>query len=130
VNLLLRELFGYGAASAIALAVDISILWMLVHFFSVGYVVASSASFMAGSVVAYELSIRIAFKRHRLAERNKELASFIAIGVGALTVNAVVMFIAVDVLAFHYLAAKCFAVVFTFACNFVARRQILFVAPT
>ncbi len=124
---LLKEVIGYGAASAAALAVDLAILWALVHFLSWGYLTAACTSFLAGATVAYVLSVKLAFKQHRLRNRRVEFLSFVAIGVLGLAINAAVMSLAVRYLGLHYLFAKCVAAGFTFMCNFIARRQILFV---
>jgi putative flippase GtrA len=126
VKTLLKEAFGYAAASGCALMVDIAVLWGLVHFLSVGYLTAATISFLAGAVVAYQLSVKIAFTRHRLRIRELEFLGFVAIGGIGLAVNAIVIFFAVTHLGLHYLAAKCVAAGFTFSCNFIARRQILF----
>jgi putative flippase GtrA len=130
VRQFLKELLGYGAASACAFVVDIAILWALVHFLSWGYLPAATTSFLVGAVVAYQLSTMIAFKQHRLTSRKTEFASFIAIGGIGLLVNGAVIFIGVNLLGLHYLIAKCVAAGFTFTCNFIARRQILFVRRT
>jgi putative flippase GtrA len=127
VRQFLKELLGYGAASACAFLVDVAILWALVHFLSWGYVPAATTSFLLGSVVAYQLSTTIAFKQHRLTSRKTEFASFVAIGGVGLLVNAAVIFIGANLLGMHYLIAKCVAAGFTFTCNFVVRRQTLFV---
>jgi putative flippase GtrA len=124
---LLQEAVGYGAASLCALAVDMGILWTLVHFFSWDYLAAATASFLAGAVISYLLSIKIAFKEHRLQDRRTEFASFVGIGTIGLAVNAGVMSMAVRYFGLHYIIAKCVAAGFTFTCNFVARRQMLFV---
>lgn len=129
MRILLKEALGYSVASAGALCVDIVVLWILVHFFTVGYLLSSTISFVAGAFVAYELSIRLAFKQHRLKDRHTELVAFILIGVLGLGVNAVVIFFTVSYLGLHYLAAKCVAAGFTFSCNFIARRQMLFALP-
>jgi uncharacterized membrane protein len=42
VTAFLKELVGYGAASACALAVDLVVLWALVHFFSWEYLAAAT----------------------------------------------------------------------------------------
>jgi len=123
----LREALGYGTASLCALAVDMGILWTLVHFFSWEYLAAATASFLAGAVVAYLLSVKIAFKERRLRDRRTEFASFVGIGTIGLALNAGVMSIAVRYFGLHYIIAKCVAAGFTFTCNFVARRQMLFV---
>jgi putative flippase GtrA len=126
VKTLLKEAFGYAAASGCALLMDITVLWGLVHFLSVGYLTAATISFLAGAVVAYQLSVRIVFKRHRLRIRELEFLCFVAVGGIGLAVNAIVIYFAVTYLGLHYLAAKCVAAGFTFSSNFIARRQILF----
>ncbi len=123
----MKQLLGYGAASVCAIAVDVTVLWGLVHFLSWGYLSAATASFLVGAVVAYQISTSIAFKEHRLRSRKAEFASFVAIGGVGLVVNAAVIFIGVNWFGLHYLAAKCAAASFTFTSNFVARRQLLFV---
>jgi putative flippase GtrA len=130
MKIFIKEAFGYGAASACALIVDMGILWVLVHFFSWGYLTAATTSFMAGAIVAYVLSIRLAFKQHRLRDRRAEFAGFVGIGTAGLAINAGVISIAVRYFGLHYLVAKCVAAGFTFICNFIARRQILFVRPS
>ncbi len=122
-----RELVGYGAASVCALALDMGLLWALVHFLAWGYLAAATVSFLAGAVVAYLLSIRLAFKQHRLRNQSAEFVGFVAIGTAGLAVNAGVMAVAVGYCGLHYLIAKCVAAGFTFTCNFIGRRQLLFI---
>jgi putative flippase GtrA len=130
MKLVVRESVGYGAASAVALTADMSILWVLVRYFSWGYLPAATASFIAGATVAYTLSLKLAFKQHRLRDRRAEFIGFVAIGTAGLAINAGVISLGVRFLGLHYLLAKCLATGFTFACNFFLRRQILFVQPS
>jgi putative flippase GtrA len=128
VKQLLREFSGYGVASAAALSVDMGLLWAFVHV-GINYIVASVASFTAGAVVAYWLSITLAFRRHRMRDRRVELLGFVAIGMMGLIINTSVIYTAVQFLGLHYMLAKSAAAGFTFAFNFIVRRQLLFVAP-
>jgi putative flippase GtrA len=127
MKLVLREAIGYLTASAIALVADMSILAILVQFFHWRTLTAATTSFLAGACVAYALSVRFVFKQHRLRNRRAEFAGFVAIGAIGVIVNAAVMYVAADVFGLHYLLAKCISAGFTFTCNFIARRQILFV---
>jgi putative flippase GtrA len=104
-----------------------AILWGLVHFLAWGYLAAATVSFLVGAAVTYLLSLKLAFKEHRLRNRHTEFAGFVAIGTLGLAINAGIMSIAVRYFGFHYLIARGIAAGFTFVCNFVARRQILFV---
>jgi putative flippase GtrA len=122
-----RDALGYAAASGCALVVDMAILWMLVHFMSWHYLAAATTSFLAGAVVAYEVSVKLVFMQHRLQDRRAEFLSFVAIGTVGLGINAAVIFVMVRYFGLYYLIAKCMAAAFTFMFNFVARRQLLFV---
>ena len=86
-------------------------------------------SFTAGAVVAYWLSITLAFRQHRMRNRRVEFLGFVAIGVVGLTINTSVIYTAVHFLGLHYMLAKGAAAGFTFLFNFIVRRQLLFVAP-
>jgi len=123
----IREAVGYGAASVCALAVDMAILTLLVHYGGWGYLAAATVSFTAGLVVAYAISVKFVFKHRRLDDSRAEFASFAALGTLGLCVNALIMSAAVRIGGLHYLLAKCIAAGFTFVCNFIARRQLLFV---
>jgi putative flippase GtrA len=124
----IREITGYAAASACALALDVSILWALVHYYSWWYLAAATFSFLCGVIVSYVLSIKWAFKQHRLSDRRAEFMGFALLGTIGLGVNAIVIFIAVEYLGVYLLIAKGVAAGFTFLCNFASRRQLLFIA--
>jgi putative flippase GtrA len=124
---MLHEAIKYGAVSGCALVVDVAGLFVLVHYFSWWYVAAASASFLVGLLLGYLLSITVVFKYRRLQDARIEFASFAAIGVVGLGINATAISIGVRFFGLHYLIAKCGAAGFTFLWNFVARRQLLFV---
>lgn len=124
---LLRQAAGYALASGIALGVDVGLLRALVEGLHWPPLAAATLSFLAGAVVAYALSVRIAFDQHRLRDRRAEFIGFVALGLVGVLINGAVIFVAVDVLGIHYLWAKGIAAGFSFCANFVARRQLLFV---
>jgi hypothetical protein len=126
---LLREFSGYGVASVAALSADMALLWALIHV-GMHYLAAAAVSFTAGGVVAYWLSTTLAFRQHRMRDRRVELLAFVAIGVAGLAINISVIYAAVQFLGLHYMLAKSAAAGFTFAFNFIVRRQLLFVAPS
>jgi putative flippase GtrA len=127
MNRLLMETLRYGGASGCALVIDLSILGVLVHYFSWGYLAASATSFLAGMCVAYLLSVKFVFEQRRLRDRRIEFATFAAIGALGLALNAAVIFVAVNYFGLNYLLAKVAAAGATFFCNFISRRQLLFV---
>ena len=125
---LLKEAVGYGLASAIALAADAGLLFVLVHYFGWWYLAAATVSFTVGVVVAYLISVRLVFKHHRIESRHREFVAFVLIGVIGMGVNLAIMFVAVSLFGWNYMLGKGVAACGTFLCNFGLRRQILFSA--
>jgi putative flippase GtrA len=123
---ILQEATWYGMASLCALFVDVGLLWILVNFLSVNYLLAATISFLCGATVAYVLSTTLVFRHHRFLDRRAEFASFVALGLPGLAINAGVISVAVRYFGLHYLWAKGAAALTTFSWNFLARRQILF----
>jgi putative flippase GtrA len=126
MKLFIQEALRYSAVSALGFIVDVAILWILVHYFSWGYLWAATTSFIAGLVVGYVLSVTFVFRYRRLKDQRLEFASFAAIGAIGVAINAAAMSIGVKYLGLHYLVAKCGSAVFTFLWNYLARRQFLF----
>jgi putative flippase GtrA len=124
----LTEAFKYGLASAVALAVDMSVL-RSVAAAGVHYEVAAALGFTAGATVAYLLSVRFVFRFRQLARPAVEFASFVALGVAGLLVNAAAMAVAVGAVGLGLTTAKLLAAGCTFATNFTLRRQLLFSPP-
>jgi putative flippase GtrA len=130
VRIVVQEALRYLAVSAVAFCVDITLLFILVHYLSWWYLAAATTSFLAGLLVAYALSITLVFKYRRLDDPHLEFAGFAAIGAVGVAINAAAIAVGVKYVGLHYLVAKCGAAVVTFAWNFLARRQMLFVKPT
>jgi len=125
---ILRELAGYAVASATALAADMVLLAALTSVLGWHYLLASALSFTVGGLVAYALSVRLAFRFHHLST-GVELISFVALGSVGLLVNSLVIWIAVARLGLAVMASKACAALCTFSVNFLIRRQVLFAAP-
>jgi putative flippase GtrA len=122
----LKELSAYAVVSGIALAVDASILWILVNRLAWHYLPASAVSFIAGGGVSYALSVRFVFRFRNVNCRQVEFVSFVLLGVAGLLVNAAVLSLAITYIGLGLLAAKLVSAGFTFTTNFALRRQLLF----
>lgn len=124
---LVFQVLAYGLVSAVALAVDVSVLQGLVKVAGWHYLIASAFAFCAGASVAYLLSVRFVFEAHQVANRSLEFGYFVALGLAGLLVNAGALFVAVSAAGLGLVTAKLLAAVCTFATNFTLRRQLLFV---
>lgn len=126
----IREAILYSAASALALAVDVGLLWLLIEHAEIHYLLAASLAFSAGTAVVYTLSVSAIFRHRRVADRRLEFAAFAAIGMLGLLTNLFVLKLTVDGLGAHYMVGKALSIIFTFSLNFGLRRSLLFSAPS
>jgi putative flippase GtrA len=126
---LFTEVLGYGLVSLVALAVDASVLYVFVNVVGWHYLLASVLAFSAGATVAYLLSVRFVFRFRHLRNPSLEFASFVALGLAGLLVNAAALFVAISAAGLGLITAKVLAAGCTFATNFTLRRQFLFVPP-
>jgi putative flippase GtrA len=124
---LFREAYRYAAVSLVSLGVDTAILALLVQILKWGVLTSATISFLVGACIAYALSVKFVFRLHRLRNRRAEFAGFVALGLIGLAVNTGVIYLATQFLGMHVLIAKCVAAGCSFSCNFLARRQLLFV---
>jgi putative flippase GtrA len=127
MKIFVREAFLYTAVSGLGLLIDITILWILVRYYSWGYLWAATTSFAVGLMIGYMLAVTLVFKYRRLRDQRVEFASYAAIGVVGIAINAVAMSVGVRFFGLHYLVAKFGSSGFTFLWNFLARRHFLFV---
>jgi putative flippase GtrA len=123
---LARELIRYVGASAAALALDFSLLWLQVAVIGVPYLAAAAISFLCGTVLVYWASVSHVFGFRRLESARNEFAVFLAVGLVGLAINLGVIHIGVSRLGLHYLLAKVGAAGCTFLANFAMRRWLLF----
>lgn len=122
----LREIVVYAAGVAAAFAVDLALLAFLVEVASLQYLVAATASFIAGTLVVYWVSITHAFAYRRFENARSEFAMFALVGVMGILVNLAGMYVAVEHLHLHYMVGKLVSAGLTFFSNYGMRRVLLF----
>ena len=121
----LADLLGYGLVSVAALACDCGLLAALTAA-GLHYLLAATASFAAGAVVAYALSIRFVFARRRALTREAEAAGFFAVGLLGLLLTQALLYVLVSRLGLGVGAAKVPTTAVVFAFNFLCRRGLVF----
>lgn len=121
-----QELFRYACASALALVADVGVLVIGVDLLGVHYLLAAAAGFTVGVSVAYALSIRWVFVHRSQPSPRQELLIFAAVGVAGLLANEIILYAAVDGLAWNYKPAKAVSAGCVFLFNFALRKILLF----
>jgi hypothetical protein len=127
MKILVREALLYTAMSAFLLCVDISALWILAEYFSWPYLLEVTVSFSAAILIGYILPISTLSQYRRLNNPPIEFASFGAVRIVGLAINAAAQSFRVGFFGIHYLAAKCRAASLTSVWDLARRRQLLFV---
>ena len=121
------EFTRYAIASAIALCVDVFILFALTEWAGVPYLTSAAIGFVAGIACIYLLSIDWVFRERRMRSRpTAEFALFALIGVTGLFINESIMFATTEHLGQHYMISKAASVGIVFAWNFTLRKALLF----
>jgi putative flippase GtrA len=119
------DLLGYGLCSGAALALDWSLLVLLVKL-GVNYLVAAPISFMAGMVLAYVGSVLFVFRGRRARSVTTEIFGFFFIGFAGLALNQLLIFVFVHVCGLEVALAKAPTALLVFLFNFLLRRVLLF----
>ena len=121
----LREFVLYGLASAVALGVDWGLLVALTRV-GVNYLAAAAVGFVFGVTVAYALSIAFVFRDRPVADRRREFAGFLAVGLAGLLLTQGLMALWVEALRLTPAVAKAPTAAIVFLFNFSVRRALLF----
>jgi len=120
------EFAGYFVASALALGLDFAVLTALVEWAHWSPLIATSAGFVAGTLVAFILSSRWVFRQHSYSHWSAGLVVFGLIGVSGLLVNLMLIWLGTEALGWDYRIAKLGAAGGSFLFNFCARKLALF----
>jgi putative flippase GtrA len=124
----LREFALYFAASVAGLCVDAGTLLVLVQGLGMGYLLAATLAFLAGSLAVYLVSVRFAFEYRRVRDTRFEFFMFALLGLAGLCVTLSVMWVGTELLHLDYRFSKGAAAGASFLANFAARKLILFTA--
>ena len=121
-----KQLFRYIFTGGLAFIVDFEILFLLTECFYVHYLISACVAFLFGLLVNYFLSIRWVFNSRVVENRLLEFSLFTTVGLLALGINELFLWIFTDVLGNHYLFSKIITAIIIFFWNFFGRKLILF----
>jgi putative flippase GtrA len=121
-----HESWKYFLVSAVSLAVDLALFWLLVKKAHVFYLAANVVSVSTGLVLNYVLSVALVFRERRLKSRWAEFVGFVVIGLAGLAVNEAGVAILIGMARLPLVIGKIGAAGVSFVFNFVVRRVVLF----
>ena len=122
----LAEYFRYGIVVSIGLSLDIGLLYTLTTYANVPYLVSAGIGFCVGLISNYILSVRYVFKNRMGLATKYDFRNFALVGVSALTLNQILMYIGVDIFNAPILLSKAFVLPATFTWNFLWNKFVVF----
>ena len=120
------QLLRYGFVGGVAFVADYGSLFVLTHYVGLHYLWSAAIAFIIGLTVNYLLSISWVFNKNRCAKPWVEFLVFALIGVIGLGLNELIMYVATDLIAIHYMLSKLISTGIVFCWNFFARKFIIF----
>ena len=120
------EFLKYFVVVSVGLIIDVGLLYLLTSHTDMWYLIASGISFTTALVFNYILSVKIVFKRKTFDNSLYGFVVFAGIGVSALLINQLVLYIGVTNFELPVLHAKIIALPLTFIWNFTLNKIILF----
>ena len=121
---LIIQLIKFGIVGVIATVIDLGVLVFLKEIIHIDVLIASTVSFSVSVTANYILSMLFVFKGNENS-KIKEFIIFVALSVGGLILNQLVMWLGTEVLNLYYLLVKLFAMFFVPIYNFVTRKIFL-----
>ena len=115
----------YGIASAAALALDFSLLWICVHALTQPLWLAGAIGYLAGLVLIYVLSVRWVFRHRQIRDPRREFMIFALLGCVGLVLNSLTLIVATG-LGATLVVAKFVSAAIGFSSNFAIRKLVLF----
>ena len=121
---LIIQLIKFGIVGVVATVIDFGVLMLLKEILHIDVLVASGVSFSVSVTANYILSMIFVFEGSG-ESKIKEFLIFVALSIGGLLLNQLVMWLGTELMTIHYLWVKVFACVFVPVYNFVTRKIFL-----
>lgn len=122
---LFKQLVKFGIVGVLAFIIDYGILYILVEYFNVYYLLASSVSFTFSVVFNYLSSMKFVFERRKDLNRSKEFLVFVLLSIIGLIINQLIMWFLVEKINVFYMISKIVATGFVMVWNFTSRKIFL-----
>lgn len=120
----------YGFISALALAIDFAAMVAAKEWGGAHYLLAASVGLVFGTLVHYRLAKSHVFDASRIRSQTLEFAAYASIGLFAMLVSLVVIYVSTDVFGLDYRIAKAPAAIASFVFGYLARKHLLFESKT
>ncbi|MCX6786454.1 MAG: GtrA family protein [Candidatus Kaiserbacteria bacterium] len=121
----LPKIIRYVISGGTAAFTSVGLLFVFVHFIGAQYIVASAFAFIFGFLVSFTLQKLWTFNNKGTSRTHIQLAQYLAITLGNLALNTLLVYTGVEILGLWYLLAQLIASgLIAFYSYFVYRRFV------
>ena len=106
--------------------VNLATLFVLVHFFQIWYLLSVVLAFVVAFFVSFSMQKFFTFNERGLERIKQQSILYLGIQIFNLGVNAMLMYISVDILNIHYLISQFFILGFIAAYSFFIFKRFIF----
>lgn len=122
---LIGQFARFLVVGGISFAVDFGLFFVLYHYLSVQYILASTISFSLSLVLNYYLTLKFVFEARPDRKLLREFAIYIGLNIVALGLNQFILFLTVDTLGISPLLGKLVATAVVLIYNFISRKLLI-----
>ena len=119
---IVRFLFSGGSA----VATNIILLFILVHFFHIWYLLAAVVSFLAAVAISFILQKFLTFNDQSKSGAGKQATFYLAFQVFNLCLNTLLMYVGVDLLHIQYILVQVLIASMMAISNFFVYKHLVF----
>lgn len=117
----------YGLTAVLATAMDFLGLWLFTDCLGLHYLIGTAIGYVAGMAVTYLASKLLVFSANEARVGTvAELIGHVVIGLIALGLTELIMWLFTDVMHIHYMLSKIISTVIVFFWNYYGRKRILY----
>ncbi len=128
-SLLTWQFIRYLGVGGLSFAADFACLYFLTEHVGIHYLLSASLAFCVGLTINYLLCLAWVFDFRRMPNPWHEFLVFSAIGLIALLLNNLLLWLLTEYAGIHYLLSKIVATAVILFFNFSLRRWLLFSPP-
>lgn len=121
---LIIQLIKFGIVGVIAFFIDFGVLVFLKEILHCDVLIASAISFTVSVIINYILSMLFVFESGQ-SNKTKEFVIFVALSIGGLLLNQLIMWLGTDIVMIDYRIVKILACAIVMLYNFVTRKIFL-----
>lgn len=115
----------FASVGLTAFALDYALMVFFVEVFGIDPVIAATASYIIATVFNYFASMRFVFHHREGVRRRREFTLFFVLAIVGLIINAVLLWVATDVLFIDYRIARLGVAVIVTMWNFGSRKAFI-----